>query len=115
MKFKPPSPAIQKSRQAKHFEAQHVQGKHRENKPVNSVANFNKAKYHLLRPSGRRGAVVRGRLIEEVKFVTKDPIPYTGTGYKNRGVVGHGMFVVTGQHDQAEQAVQLYTWMARLS
>ena len=50
--------------------------------------------------------MVRGRLIEEVKFVTKDPIPYTGTGYKNRGVVGHGMFVVTGQHDQAKQAVQ---------
>ena len=29
-------------------EAQHIQGKHRKNKPVNYVASFNKAKYCLL-------------------------------------------------------------------
>eukprot|EP00092_Neocalanus_flemingeri_P041848 GFUD01045581.1.p1 GENE.GFUD01045581.1~~GFUD01045581.1.p1 ORF type:complete len:350 (-),score=103.36 GFUD01045581.1:75-1124(-) len=105
VQFKPPPP-VQKSKKAKHFEAQHILGKHRSNKPVNSVASFNKAKYRMLRPSGRRGAVVRGRLIEEVKFVTRDPITYSGTGFRNKGVVGHGVFVVTGQHDEVRQAVQ---------
>ena len=103
--FKPPQ-SMPKSKKFKHFEEQHIKGNHKSNKPVNSVGSFDKAKYRMLRPSGRRGATVRGRLIDEVKFVTKDPIPYSGTGWKNRGVEGHEMFVVTGNHDQERQAVQ---------
>ena len=63
---------------------------------MNSVGSFDKAKYRMLRPSGRRGATVRGRLIDEVKFVTKDPIPYSGTGWKNRRVVLASVFCLDG-------------------
>ena len=36
-----------KSRQAKHFEAQHIIGEHRANKPVNDVANFDEVGYRM--------------------------------------------------------------------
>ena len=58
----------------------------------------------MLRLSGRKGPV-RGKLIDERKFVTKDSIPYSGTGWKNRGVEGEAQFIVTGHHDQDRQAV----------
>jgi hypothetical protein len=50
---------------------------------VNDVASFDKAGYKMLRPSGRKGPV-RGRLIDEMKFVTKDAIAYSGTGWKKQ-------------------------------
>jgi len=99
-------PAKPKNKHVKHFEEHHIRGNHKATKPLNAVANFNKAKYRLLRPSGRRGALVKGKLIDDVKFVNKDPIMYRGTGWKNKGDVGLGVFVLTGSHDQEKQAVQ---------
>ena len=76
-----------KSKQGKHFEAQHIIGDHRANKPVNSKAAFNRAEYYLLRPSGKRD-LARGKLIDQVKCVTKQPISYSGTGWKNGRIGG---------------------------
>ena len=59
----------------------------------------------MLRPSGRKGPV-RGRLIEEMKFVTKDAIAYSGTGWKNKGVEEEAQFIVTGHHDPDRKAVE---------
>jgi len=95
-----------KSKQGKLFENQHIHGEHKRNKPVNSKANFDQAQYYLLRPSGRRGALARGRGLDEVKCVTKKPLAYSGTGWRNNGVEGEAVFVVTGKHDQVRQAVE---------
>jgi hypothetical protein len=73
--------------------------------PVNDVASFDKAGYKMLRPSGRKGPV-RGRLIDEMKFVTKDAIAYSGTGWKNKGVEEEAQFIVTGHHDPDRKAVE---------
>ena len=59
----------------------------------------------MLRPSAKKGPV-RGRLINERKFVTKDAIPYSRTGWRNRGVEGEAQFIVTGHHDPDRQAVE---------
>jgi len=90
-----------------HFVAQHIKGKHKANKPVNSVGNFHEANYRLLRPSGRKGALVHGGKFQgEVKFITKEPISYSETGWKNKGKGGQGMFVMTGKHYDDQKLVQ---------
>ena len=95
-----------KSKQGKLFEMQHIQGECRRNKPVNSKADFDKAEYYLLRPSGKKGELARGRGLDEVKCVTKQPLPYSETGWKRNGVQGEALFVVTGKHDNDGQGVE---------
>jgi len=114
--FKVPAvPAIQKpvlkhrkakSKKGKLFDMQHILGECRKNKPVNSKADFDKAEYYLLRPSGQRGVLARGRELDEVKCVTKKPLAYSETGWKRNGVSGEALFVVTGKHDHVGQAVE---------
>merc|ERR1719233_2488663 len=95
-----------KSKKGKLFEMQHIFGECRKNKPVNSKADFDQAGYYLLRPSGQRGVLARGRGLDEVKCVTKKPLAYSETGWKRNGVSGEALFVVTGKHDYVGQAVE---------
>jgi len=95
-----------KSRQGKLFEINHILGECKTTKPVNSRADFDKAEYRLLRPSGQKGTVARGRGLDEVKCVTKEALAYSETGWKRKGIQGEALFVVTGKHDEAEQAVE---------
>jgi len=95
-----------KSRQGKLFEIQHILGECKTTKPINSKADFDKAEYRILRPSGQKGTVARGRGLDEVKCVTKKALAYSETGWKRKGDQGEALFVVTGKHDEAEQAVE---------
>ena len=50
-----------KSRQEKLSEINYILGECKTTKPVNPKADFDKAEYRLLRPSGQEGTVARGR------------------------------------------------------
>jgi len=95
-----------KSRQEKLSEINYILGECKTTKPVNLKADFEKAEYCLLRPSGQQGTVAQGRGLGEVKCVTKEALVYSETAWKRRGVLGETPFEVTGKHDEAEQAVE---------
>jgi len=95
-----------KSRQEKLSKINYILGECKTTKPVNSKADFEKAEYRLLRPSGQQGTVARGRGLGEGKCVTKEALAYIDTALKQRGVLGETRFEVTGKHDEAEQAIE---------
>jgi len=95
-----------KSRQEKLSEINYILGECKTTKPVKAKADFEKAEYCLLRPSGQQGTVAQGRGLGEVKCVTKEALVYSETAWKRRGVLGETPFEVTGKHDEAEQAVE---------
>ena len=39
-----------------------------------------------------------------MKFMTKDAIAYSGTGWKNKGVEEEAQLIVTGHHDPDRKA-----------
>merc|ERR1712179_128943 len=93
-----------KSRQEKLSEINYILGECKTTKPVKSKADFDKAEYRLLRLSGQRGTVARGRGLGEVMCVTEEALAYSETAWKRRGVQGESLFENTGKHDEAEQA-----------
>lgn len=89
---------IPESIHAKHFKKQHIDGIHRMNKPVNTVANFGGVGVKRLRISGRRDLIPKGlRHPNQAKYVLKEEIPFEETGFKRKGQTGTGKFVLTGQ------------------